>query len=603
VTRGGATALLLLAGCGGSPPMEPPPDLSAAADLSMIPQGSGIGNACARAADPDCADHFDLPGAQGSCASDQICILPTCQFVKGRALSFWQYKGGYCTADCAGANGHPDSSLCPDDALCSSTDRAETQQCVRACTRDQDCRAGEGYTCQIDGLGAYADQHLPTPRGQTHSCRLDTACARTGDEPDAGFLNQPVPLAPNILAASEGNVAFDGKDRVVVTYIGYWVQNGVIDNGIVALGCSLDANRNCTWTAPTTHLWAHGGVGHATDPSVAFDPVTGDFYWAWLDYAGGSASFVRVSRSTDGGRSWSAPVDAAGGIADKPWIVARGGTVWALSVDAPPALRISRSTDQGQTWSQHRLVVASEIAFYPQAAVDPAGNLLLAWLSNQTGVAPDTAQVHLRVAEWPAGVNCATLPAREDCLVGKVAVATSTTYAADKIDDVPYTAALNPADGSYWLAWIRGDRYTGSDVVAARCALANQTFACGAPVRVSQPGAQGPCGARILPTLAFDEMGGAHAAWFDNRYGGGDRGRFWYAHSPDGTTWQEAVLSDAPAVFTTGKEWSSGWAGDYIGITAAGGRVIAAWSDSRDLPPTGVQPTGFVRQRLFLGVK
>ncbi len=439
------------------------------------------------------------------------------------------------------------------------------------------------------------------PRGQTHSCRPDTACAASGSEPDAGFLNQPVPLAPGVLAAAEGNVVSDGKGRVVVTYIGYWAHDGGFDSNVVAVGCTLDAMGNCTWSAPTANNLVRNGftsmTGWVTDPSVTFDAVTGDYYWAWLDYVGGSNGWLRVSRSSDGGVTWSTPVDAATGVADKPWIVARNGIVWATAVD-DVGLRIARSPDGGKTWEQHELAVPFESAFYPQPAVDNSGNFLLAWAASQGASSASEINNLLRVAVWPAGKTCAVLPALEDCFTGKTVAVQAKEFAQDRIAEVPFSAALNPADGSFWLAYVRGDRYRASDIAAVRCLGGT----CEPPIRVSQPNATQTCGVRIVPAIAFDATGVGHVAWMDNRYGKGDRGRYWYARSTDGKTWNESVLSDADNVFTVGKENSAGWFGDYTGITAAGGRVIATWADSRNLPPTGIQPGGFVRPRMFLGV-
>jgi hypothetical protein len=574
---------------------------------------SGVGNACTRPTDPSCSKDFTPNASQGDCAGGQICILATCEFeIPGtffdqRVDSFGAWKGGYCTEGCEGKNGHEDSSLCPPDSLCSATDRQETEQCVRACTANDECRGADGYTCQVDGLGAYADQHLPMPRGQTHSCRPNTACAPTGPEPDAGFLNQPVPLAPGILAASEGNVAYDGNNQAVVTYIGYWPHDGYFDSAVIATACKLDASRNCTWSATTLNHTTRSGFTPDTmwvvDPAVAFDAATGDFYWSWLDYdygGQGAGSIMRVARSTDGGKSWSAPVDAAGGVEDKPWIAASNGIVFGVVDDEGGAIRVARSLDHGQTWEQHQLLIPGDGNYYPQASVDAAGDLFVAWV---TSMGASTSEVDsIRVAMWPAGTRCAILPQTEDCFIGKAVAVQSGILATDRVEEVPFFAALDPADGSYWIAYVRGDRYVTSDIDVVRCVVGANTT-CDAPVRVSQPGAASTCGVRILPAIGFDESGAAHVVWMDGRYGNGDRARWWYATSTDGKVWSESVMSDQDSVFTVSKEWSAGWGGDYPGIAAAHGRVVATWSDSRDLPPTGIQPTGFVRQRMFLGVR
>jgi hypothetical protein len=78
----------------------------------------------------------------------------------------------------------------------------------------------------------------------------------------------------------------------------------------------------------------------------------------------------------------------------QPWIVAdpvRPGNIYVISEDSNNGfhqdygdIRIARSTDNGLTWSSSLIETSS--AFFPNAAIDQFGNIVVAWYDNRRGL-------------------------------------------------------------------------------------------------------------------------------------------------------------------------------------------------------------------------
>jgi len=169
-------------------------------------------------------------------------------------------------------------------------------------------------------------------------------------------------------------------------------------------------------------------------PVVAVDDSTGDLYIAWSSFRIGVVTGgcqLMVIKSTDGGATWSSPVAVAGSLTS--------GDNWGVSIvvdqnstvhvgwpeGSMNAIRYARSTDGGATWSQP--VEIASIVYQPsplppthfrtpmqtQMAIDRSdtenrGSLYLVWVDYASG---DTdvylASSHDAGATWsdPVRVN------------------------------------------------------------------------------------------------------------------------------------------------------------------------------------------------------
>jgi Neuraminidase (sialidase) len=157
---------------------------------------------------------------------------------------------------------------------------------------------------------------------------------------------------------------------------------GFNDNGIY-MGVMHSHDQGKTWSAPkklapigTTQLFVpdDGFPIRAGDyiPDIAIDPDSGAIYVVWSDGLGTTLDKIVMSRSTDGGRHWSAPqIVSAGGPTSQAYDhaveVTENGTVVLTYFDdrnnvlgdgiATTDVWIRHSHDGGATWApeQHLL--------------------------------------------------------------------------------------------------------------------------------------------------------------------------------------------------------------------------------------------------------
>jgi hypothetical protein len=174
----------------------------------------------------------------------------------------------------------------------------------------------------------------------------------------------------------------------------------------VVVGCRLtpDTERLATESlaVPTA------STAQSADAALAVDPATGNVLLAWVGSDGGPWSLY-LSRSGDGGSTWTSPVAVAGGPAapdevhphgeSSPRLVAApGGRVaiaWPNSVRVPdrkwPAtmLRLARSADGGATWTRPVTLNDDSTSTSPAshqfhgAAWEGDSGLVVAWLDER----------------------------------------------------------------------------------------------------------------------------------------------------------------------------------------------------------------------------
>lgn len=137
----------------------------------------------------------------------------------------------------------------------------------------------------------------------------------------------------------------------------------------------------------TRRYWHNGSLDLAAGPD-------GNLYAAWTEYQGP----LRVSRSTDGGESFSEPVLVAGSGEEPP---ARGPALdagpdgrvhlaWTVGEDPSADIRYAVSADGGRTFPDSRTIDAGKAhADAPKLAVHGDGSVHLAWMSSPGGMFRD----------------------------------------------------------------------------------------------------------------------------------------------------------------------------------------------------------------------
>src|SRR5579872_5216581 len=220
----------------------------------------------------------------------------------------------------------------------------------------------------------------------------------------------------NYLVSGDVSVAFDNQGHAFICYIAfdklgtfnYWAH-GATRNGIFVRR-SLDGGR--TWEAdhaPVAEQPTRPGIPFEDKPYIVADNTkskyAGNLYVGWTRWRLTDSQMV-ISRSTDDGKTWSAPVeidahpglprDDNGAAEGFDGVVAPDGTLYAIwSQDDDIMLTSSR--DGGKTFSHARPVIhTAPIMFavqtlerangFPQIAIDPKSKrLYVTWSDYRNG--------------------------------------------------------------------------------------------------------------------------------------------------------------------------------------------------------------------------
>lgn len=346
---------------------------------------------------------------------------------------------------------------------------------------------------------------------------------------------------------------------------------------------------------------ANGGdYERATDPWVSFAP-DGTVFQMALGVEGsaltaGGASAMLVSRSSDGGRTWSTPStllrDGAQFFNDKNSITADPTdsrfvyAVWdRLGAAGGGPTIFARTTDGGDTWEAARSIYdpgASSQTIGNVIAVMPSGmlvNLFTRLDFAPTGLAVATLNVLLssdqgghwtgpfRVAEALAvGARDPDTGAliRDGATLGQIAVA---------------------PNGHLWVAWqdARFSNGARDGIALARSTDGGQTWS--APVQVNSA----PATQAFTPSVHVMANGTIGVTYYDLRSDRGDPTALLtdliLARSSDGTTWSETRitttfdLANAPVA-------RGFFLGDYQGLASANNAFVPVYVRTNSGDPT-----------------
>jgi BNR repeat-like domain len=185
-------------------------------------------------------------------------------------------------------------------------------------------------------------------------------------------------------------VAYDAQDGVWLAQSLALVEAGGLRGEAIVVNRSTDG---INWSGPI--------VSAQATPDQDFDknwivcdntptsPHFGNCYQQWDDFADGDR--ILMNRSTDGGLTWSQPVqtaDGATGLGGQPVVQPDGDVIVPAGNAFLTAIIAFRSTDGGVTWSNSVLVspapthaVAGDLRTdaLPSAEVDSAGRVFLVW--------------------------------------------------------------------------------------------------------------------------------------------------------------------------------------------------------------------------------
>lgn len=337
---------------------------------------------------------------------------------------------------------------------------------------------------------------------------------------------------------------------------------------------SLDGGRS--WTDGTLVETTYPFQG---DPAVAFCG-DGTAIYVCLSFTGvfqphGLFAF----RSTDGGRTWSAPstiLNRPTGFpfADKPWAACdatsgpfrnRVYTSWTDFGAFQTPILLRTSTDGGKTWSGNVRVSDGGSTQGSVIAIGPDGTVYVAWhdTSNGSRIGFDRSTnggQSFGTDRFPAAVS--TIP--DDPF-----------FRRNSFPVMDVDRSNGPRRGTIYIAWADG-RYGDPDILLVRSTDGGETWS--APIRVNDD-PLGNGADQWFPWLAVDPTGRVIVTFFDRRrFPGGRPYEIWGAISRDGG----ASFDTNFLVSEVSSDGSlNDFIGDYSGLAATADLLYPFWTDLR----------------------
>jgi hypothetical protein len=321
-----------------------------------------------------------------------------------------------------------------------------------------------------------------------------------------------------------------------------WYYVGFVDDYYgQGIGYSTDGGASWTYSQvcgggyllDKNHLWIDNGVT---------SPYEGNLYSAWTNFQGGANDDeIELARSTDGGLNWDTPVNisaAVGAGSHCQGVNIKTGpngevyAVFAIYDDWPqdePALGFAKSTDGGGHFA-------------------PATRII----EDIRGIRETWTSKNMRVNSFPV-------------------------MAVD-ISDGPHSANIYVVWANIGVPGIN----VGPEIDVYMIRSEDGGSSWSSPIRVNQdPSGMGS--EHYFPWITCDPVTGTLCVvFYDDRNVPSTDCEVFVAVSDDaGDTWEDFRVSDVSFTPVPVPGLAYGYFGDYIGISARGGKVYPMWTDNR----------------------
>jgi hypothetical protein len=433
------------------------------------------------------------------------------------------------------------------------------------------------------------------------------------------------------IASQPGTVTLDSEAEPYLAVnptnpknaVGVWQQDLWTDKGSnggargIVAGVSLDGGNS--WQEvpiPGITLVSGGTYQRTADAWLSFAP-NGDLYEiAQADVvgvkpSGPDESAILVSKSIDGGLTWSTPItliqdDSSSGFDDKPSVTAdptNANLVYAIWLRSngtganQTVTMFTRSTDGGQTWESPRTIFRSPQGDFNHGHVifvRPDGTLIDLFTEFQySGKNLQSAELTvLRSTDGGLTWSSPILVAEQ------MAVGDTDPESGQPLGDLSEGHyAMDPHDGNLYAVWEDARFGNGQYNSIAFTMSTDGGFTWSDPIRVNQTPDTVPAGNRqaFVPAVAVADNGTVAVTYYDlrnNTPAAGLPTDYWMVHADpsDGlanpASWQEENrltdtsfnLEQAPRLFI----------GDYEGLAAAGKSFYATWAQPHDNDPDSI---------------
>lgn len=435
--------------------------------------------------------------------------------------------------------------------------------------------------------------------------------------------------------------------------VGSWQQDRWSDGGARGLVVGRSLDGGATWQAvpvPGIVKCTGGAYSRASDPWLSFAP-DGALYHISLSFSAiGADNAVLVSKSTDSGASWSAPVtlrrdDRANAFNDKETITADSTdpryvyAIWdrlltpserASEVAAEHALGFrgpvwfSRTTDAGATWETARIIydpgeinqtIGNQVIVLPNADPGAAPTLLdgFALIYNRKN-AHKLRGYHVAVirsedrgGRWspPTIISTFTPPA----VVDPDRLGGGSPFPVRTGNIIPEFAADPSAPGHAYAVWQDSDAAGRSVIKLSKSVDRGQTWSV--PMQVNQtPGTLGLNSQAFNANVAVAADGTVAVTYYDLRRNADDpdaantRTDYFLAHCHPGPAnggcagaagWSEQRLTPQSFNLQAAPVARGEFLGDYNGLKASGTSFLAFYAVADGTPAAPASSVQFTR--------
>jgi hypothetical protein len=485
----------------------------------------------------------------------------------------------------------------------------------------------------------------------------------SGPSPLAGCTADDVPGQPGTnYPGSEVEPTVDVNPANSAHLVAGYQQDRWSNGGARGLVASVSFNSGVTWTQvliPGITLCsggtaANGGDFHrATDPWISFSP-NGVVYFFSLSLdvvppagspGGGGKNAMFVSRSSDGGLTWGAPVKLAEDLNprflnDKNTITAdpadwhfvyavwdrlqarvgaviRPENVFGLGFKGPTIF--SRTTDSGASWEPARVIyepgansqtIGNQIVVLPDGTLVNAFDEILGFRNSDGGAQFDLNFSLIRStdkgATWTRGPAIRAAKMEPMAVLRPSSVVDPDSGAAVRTSDIIPEIAVDrslssPMHGNLYAVWqdARFSGFTYDDIAFVRSTDGGLTWS--APIKVNQTPSAVPPGNRqaFTPMVKVLPDGTIGVTYYDFRNNTSDPSTLWTDYFIVHCHPSSTVTCTRPADWTSETRLTTlsfdmrraptargYFLGDYMGLAVQGSRFVPVFIQAGPAPGT-----------------
>jgi len=379
-------------------------------------------------------------------------------------------------------------------------------------------------------------------------------------------------------------------------------------NNIVA---TSNTNSNSIFRAYSTDAgatWTRGTV--ATNAACCDGQAAWDAFGnLFLVYLNSAVTQVNVILSTDGGATFSAPVTAGSGSVDQPSIAVGNGSVWVdWNQSGSMVARGAPVTGLG-AWGPFNAqqAIPSATGSFGGIAVGPGpngGKVIVTYQSPTGGQGPATIFANVDADGLGAGGFGPRITVSTTNVGGFDFIPAQNERSIDAEAGVVWDATGGPFNNRIYLVYTEETVNENNDTDILMRTSTDDGTTWSAPVRVND---DATTRSQFLPYVTLDPTSGIVAVGFhDCRNDNGVPGPGGTNMIPnDDAEYFGTFTTDGGATWAPNRRLSGGFSnatasgngidyGDYVGLSAFGGKLYAMWADNANCD--GTNPNGTLHQ-------